>query len=338
MSSEEMTGVSVHRLVEGAFTKIRELGEGKDALRLFPNGLTSLIVDVESKRDDATLLRVQLKLEVAPLLNGPGAIAGTDADDEIRAGVSFNAEGHHVIAMIAMADLRARFAGTATRVDALLDSGNRSLLDAAVFPDTIRMSHPETKPFHFVDIPLRADGPVNPPLPSPPHVITKIAEFSAFLRSGGGTVSQRVDALSWLIHLFGDIHQPLHCVERFTEDHPGGDRGGNSFKVKGGAKNLHALWDGSVDFKNTDQDDLVSSIMDEHARDSFDQELAVSEVETWARASFLLAKTNAYTLKENTANPPKPSAAYLANANKVGRRQAALAGYRLADRLHAIFG
>jgi len=338
MATEEMTNVSVHRLVEGAFTKIRELGEGKDASCLFPNGITSLILDVESKRDDETLLRVQLKLEVARSANGHGAIIGADADDEIMAGVSFDAEGHHVIAMIAMADLRARFAGTATRVQTLLESGNRSLLNAAVFPDTIKLAHPETKPFHYVDIPLRAGDPPNPPLPSAPHVITKIAEFTAFLQSGGGTVSQRVDALSWVIHLFGDIHQPLHCVERFNADHPGGDRGGNSFKVKGGAGNLHALWDSSVDFKHTDEELLVPAIMAEHPRASLDPDLAVTDVETWARASFLLAKTVVYTLQENTANPPKPSATYLATANKVGRRQAALAGYRLANRLHAIFG
>jgi S1/P1 Nuclease len=337
MATEEMTNMSVHHLVEGAFTKIRELGEGKEASWLFPNGITSLVLDVESTRDDATQ-RIQLKLEVAPLPNGNGTMAGADADDEILAGVSFNAEGHHVIAMIAMADLQTRFPGTATRVQALLDSGSRSLLDAAVFPDTIRTTHPETKPFHFVDIPLRADGPLSPALPAPPHVITKIAEFAAFLQSGGGTVLQRVDALSWLLHLFGDIHQPLHCVERFTADHPGGDRGGNSFKVKGSARNLHALWDSSVDFTNTDEEELVPGIMNEHSRASLSPDLTVTDVEAWARASFLLAKSEAYSLKENTANPPKPSAKYLANANKVGRRQAALAGYRLADRLHAIFG
>jgi len=62
-------------------------------------------------------------------------------------------------------------------------------------------------------------------------------------------------------------------------------------------------------------------------------------VEKWARASFALAKTVAYApLHENPSNPPMPTAAYLKNAEKTGRRQAALAGYRLANRLKDILG
>ena len=50
-----------------------------------------------------------------------------------------------------------------------------------------------------------------------------------------------------LIHFVGDIHQPLHCVSRYTKKHPNGDRGGNDFKLQHGQyRNLHLLWDAIV--------------------------------------------------------------------------------------------
>ena len=56
---------------------------------------------------------------------------------------------------------------------------------------------------------------------------------------------QRARALRYLLHLVGDIHQPLYCATRCTQALSQGDRGGNDFKVKG-EDNLHSCWDGGV--------------------------------------------------------------------------------------------
>lgn len=55
-------------------------------------------------------------------------------------------------------------------------------------------------------------------------------------------------ALRLLIHFVGDMHQPLHSVERYSPEHPKGDNGGNSFKIatSGTYSNLHSLWDATV--------------------------------------------------------------------------------------------
>jgi hypothetical protein len=54
--------------------------------------------------------------------------------------------------------------------------------------------------------------------------------------------AERAIALSWLLHLIGDIHQPLHTGALFTPNlFPEGDRGGNLTRVDG--SNLHAIWD-----------------------------------------------------------------------------------------------
>jgi len=48
-------------------------------------------------------------------------------------------------------------------------------------------------------------------------------------------------ALRIVIHLIGDLHQPLHNIARINDDYPKGDKGGNEFplKKKYSVENLH---------------------------------------------------------------------------------------------------
>ena len=52
---------------------------------------------------------------------------------------------------------------------------------------------------------------------------------------------QRLTALKWVVHLVGDVHQPLHAGFK-------GDKGGNLYQVQafGRGTNLHSLWDGAL--------------------------------------------------------------------------------------------
>src|SRR5690606_8224127 len=53
--------------------------------------------------------------------------------------------------------------------------------------------------------------------------------------------ARRAEALKFLIHFVGDLHQPLHCGY-------GDDKGGNTYQVNvaGEGSNLHRVWDYSV--------------------------------------------------------------------------------------------
>jgi hypothetical protein len=73
-------------------------------------------------------------------------------------------------------------------------------------------------------------------------VLTKLKDFEAINTL---PTQMQVYVLSWLIHLAGDLHQPLHTVALFRSDLPDGDRGGNDIQMKGGG-NLHTFWDGRV--------------------------------------------------------------------------------------------
>jgi hypothetical protein len=60
------------------------------------------------------------------------------------------------------------------------------------------------------------------------------------------TPAERAVALSWLLHLLADLHQPLHVTTLYAADvFPDGDRGGNDIAIAGGS-NLHAMWDGAL--------------------------------------------------------------------------------------------
>jgi hypothetical protein len=72
-------------------------------------------------------------------------------------------------------------------------------------------------------------------------VITKISEFAAELADRSVSDAKREVALKWIVHLVGDVHQPLH-----DEDHR--DRGGNDVRVTwaGRTTNLHHVRDSDL--------------------------------------------------------------------------------------------
>jgi len=85
------------------------------------------------------------------------------------------------------------------------------------------------KYWHFIDEPFSQDGT---PLtnPSEPNAETQIAAFRTTLASDSPDALKSYD-LVWLLHLVGDVHQPLHCTSRFGQTQPNGDNGGNGVKV-----------------------------------------------------------------------------------------------------------
>lgn len=192
------------------------------------------------------------------------------------------------------------------------------------FPNMLR-----NRSWHFIDIPFSPDST---PLEQPPPVNAKaqISEFSDTIGNDGASAQDRVYDLPWLIHLVGDIHQPLHCAGRFTRAHRHGDGGGNAFKLSGRVDNLHSFWDGLLGNK-TDRASVATlgrSIMREFPREDSDS----TNVEEWVDDSAKIAREFVYTVGvENARNPPRPSAAYRREATDIARRRVALGGYHLAN-------
>lgn len=78
------------------------------------------------------------------------------------------------------------------------------------------------------------------------------------------TTAERALFARYLVHIVGDIHQPLHSVAMFNETFPSGDRGGNSIKIvllNGTTQNLHAFWDAGA-FKVQNDSWFINRPMD----------------------------------------------------------------------------
>jgi S1/P1 Nuclease len=187
------------------------------------------------------------------------------------------------------------------------------------------------KYWHFIDQPFSPDGT---PLvqPESPNAETQIAKFRAALSSNVSDDIKSYD-LAWLLHLVGDVHQPLHATSRFTHAHPDGDNGGNLVPIDCGcsAIELHAFWDGVLGSSENPQDAI-------HAASQLavpDASLAaIADEKVWIKESFEAAKKHAYAAPIGVTNTAVAlTDAYHATALEVAKERVALAGARLAKLL-----
>jgi len=91
-----------------------------------------------------------------------------------------------------------------------------------------------------------------------PEVATKPPEFTSMVTATSYHVmivrhsrkpADKAMALSWLLHLVGDAHQPLHAAGFFSREFPESDRGGNAFFVQPPGRQpvkLYAYWHGAL--------------------------------------------------------------------------------------------
>lgn len=167
------------------------------------------------------------------------------------------------------------------------------------------------------------------------------------LRDGltGSNQGQAAVALAWLIHLVGDVHQPLHSSSRITPVDATGDRGGNDFRLSGSPNNLHSYWDGVITRNHrrrhgeSDREYLqrvARDIVTRNPRIRFTADLAVTDAAAWAREGVTLAQRAVY--RRPLVRNRRPSSVYNRNALSTAEPRAALAGYRLAEMLNRALG
>jgi len=145
--------------------------------------------------------------------------------------------GHRVVADIA----EQRLTPAAARAVRDLLGGQR-MSDASVWADNIKSYRHDADPLHYVNIPLGATA--YDPRRDCPHgkcVIAAIASDRQVLANNAAPMLDRAEALRFLIHFIGDLHQPLHVADD-------NDRGGNQRVVwlEGDSMNLHKVWDGEL--------------------------------------------------------------------------------------------
>ncbi|OLE64827.1 MAG: hypothetical protein AUG74_12860 [Bacteroidetes bacterium 13_1_20CM_4_60_6] len=175
--------------------------------------------------------------------------------------------------------------------------------------------------------------------PDSQNAAERIVALRATLADANAADTTKAVALAWLLHLVGDVHQPLHCSSRVTPDEtlPQGDKGGNTFRLDDD-RNLHGYWDHILDASvapDPGEDSIAYADRIAHRIEEthpLAAPLAATDVLGWAQEGLRLAQTVAYA---GVTRGSAPSPAYEAEALKVSELRIALAGYRLAALLNA---
>lgn len=252
------------------------------------------------------------------------------------------------------------------------DTNEWIFLRATTWPDMVRPSRDPAHPkpgfitdfhhadWHYTNGPYVAPADLASMHPSA-HGEGKLLEAinlnEAILKDHAKPAPDRAVALCWLLHLYGDLHQPLHCVAWFSPEFPQGDRGGNSVAIRPqtAAVVLHAFWD---DLLGTGEHPLfiehnAETIASDpaHTTARLKKDLAHTKVAQWAQESIDTAEAFAYLdgklhhakilnggIRDVTdAQVPALNSGYEATANAIAHRRAALAGIRLGQKLKGLF-
>jgi hypothetical protein len=199
------------------------------------------------------------------------------------------------------------------------------------------------KELHFKDVYFSDDNSQLPPEDAN-NIVTALNHNVDILKNSTDD-NARAQALRFIIHFLGDIHQPLHCAARVTNGK--GDQGGNFVKITV-AKNLHSYWDSglatfpkegpSPNFTPPPLATVAAAAKKIAAANSASAPgLNLNDptnFESWVQESFKLAKDVAYN---GITNGSTPSANYKKQGIKVADQRVAWGGYRLAALLNSIW-
>ncbi len=239
-------------------------------------------------------------------------------------GWSWGPDGHRLIAEIAW-----KHATEAVRAEVvkLLPEGE-TLISVAPWADEVRPQRRETAPWHYINIPVEAPrGDWRPYCPNDECIITAVQRFAARLADRQLSAAEREEALRFLVHFVGDLHQPLHCGDRR-------DRGGNDVPVvfRGRPTNLHSIWDTPLLAETLQREGVRDRLLREAGPDEFGLATA-GDPGQWVWDSHRASGEAAYA-----ALPPERPALldgeYAERAYPVIEQQIRLAGLRLAAMLN----
>jgi hypothetical protein len=238
--------------------------------------------------------------------------------------LAWGPNGHRITGAIADENL----SGLARANIALL-IGNETLAEASTYPDEQR-SNPDpfwqkaASPWHYVTV---ASGIAYKPSMAPPEgdAITALTKFTATLRDPKAPIGDRRVALRFIVHIIGDLHQPLHVGR-------GNDRGGNETPVSffNRPTNLHSLWDSGL----IDNEKLSYS---EYAR-FLSRTITPRDIVTWSDVRPATWMTESIKLRD-TIYPadPKLSWGYAYQHHDALEGRLKRAGIRIAAYLNWVF-
>jgi hypothetical protein len=243
---------------------------------------------------------------------------------------AWGAAGHSIVAELAERRLSSKALGEIT---ALL-GGRKSLASISSWADEIQALRSGTRNWHFVNIPFDAEGYDAgrdcAPKPGGDCIVPAVERSRAVLADKSKPRLERAEALMLLVHLIGDVHQPLHCADR-------GDAGGSKLPVTffGEATTLHMVWDvGIIERHTYSWGEYVRYLEGTWLPANNVDKLLGGDVVDWVNDAHRAAVSVAYVLPPDRALGDD----YVTSARPVVDRQLALAGLRLARVLDEALG
>jgi hypothetical protein len=237
--------------------------------------------------------------------------------------------GHRVVASIADAQL----SGLArAHVKQILGQAE-SLDEAANWPDEMR-SNPSpfwqktSTPWHYVTL----NGIVYDHAPSEGDALEALNKYSATLRDPSASLADKQLALRFVVHIVGDLHQPLHVGKCC-------DRGGNDIKVKwfGRDLNLHSVWDSAlVDEQQLSFTEMTAKLQ-RHTSNA--DVIAWWDINPrdWMSESAQIRETIYPRPTNDPKKVPELSYSYVYQNTPIMERRLKQAGVRLAAYLNALY-
>jgi S1/P1 Nuclease len=240
---------------------------------------------------------------------------------------SWGPKGHRAVAQIAQNHLSPAAKSAVKNI-----LGTEDLVDVSNFADDIRTDpqYKYTGAWHYVNVePGLTFGQFVKAVTTMPqeNVYKMVIKFERVLKDPGKPVTERATALKYIVHLIGDLHQPMHVSN-------GADKGGNDIPVKfdGYNDNLHGLWDsGLIDHQGLTYKQMAVA---------YDNATPV-EIKRWQSDDLMVWLWESYQIStilyQEAAKAPNFDDNYYKTHLPVLEKRIEKAGIRLAGVLNGIF-
>lgn len=246
--------------------------------------------------------------------------------------------GHRLIAQIAVDNLSSKAKSLYQLDNQAVDKSyaSKSLVAASPWLDSLRNQENASwlSPLHYINLPYSPDGiPCN--TLNNKNAVTAMIEAIHYLKSHPSTSQERGLQLRILLHVVGDVHQPLHAISRCSLKHPKGDRGATAFHLGKNhiAWSLHGLWDKGGGFLKARKSGLSLKKKARQIEKKYPCEKNASlDPEFWAQESFQIAVDVAYQTPEGK----NPDPWYRHKMRNIVEKRLAVAGCRLAAVLNGL--
>jgi hypothetical protein len=252
---------------------------------------------------------------------------------------AWNSMGHRLVAQIAIDELPVGYVKKLSHLNHVLDAiyPPRKLVNSATWMDDIRFDDIQWyTTYHYEDKYFSEDGT---PLPKQCGQYARWAISTAVqsLESPRTTALNKAMALRVILHVIGDIHQPLHSIAKVSKAYPQGDAGGNYYSLTKNTvgRSLHEFWDNGAGYlisnKPVKYQDILKTAR--HIEKKYPcRSLPVGQVDVshWLDESRKIGIEKVYAPLKGSSKIP---AQYQSAAQKISQYQIALAGCRLAKLL-----